>query len=162
MKRLHIHVKVTDLTQSIDFYNALFNTSATVVKSDYAKWMLDDPKVNFAISSGHAQTGVEHLGIQAEDEGELQGIYANMKNAKGKILEEGETVCCYAKSQKSWITDPQGVNWEAFYTHGEATVYGEGEHARPAPEVMQQWKGNDAVDAQPVVKAPCCSPTCCP
>lgn len=156
MKRLHIHVRVNDLNESIDFYNALFSASATVVKSDYAKWMLENPKVNFAISSGHTKTGIEHLGIQAEDENGLQEIYANMKNAKGKILEEGEAVCCYAKSQKSWITDPQGVSWEAFYTHGNATVYGEGKNARPAPEAMEQWKGNDAIDAQPINKNACC------
>ena len=161
MKRLHIHVRVDNLTESIDFYNALFNTSASVVKSDYAKWMLEDPKVNFAISAGHSKSGIEHLGIQADNEGELNEIYANMKNAKGKILEEGETVCCYAKSQKSWITDPQGVSWEAFYTHGNATIYGTGEHARPAPETMEQWQGNDAIDAQAVEQSACCGPSCC-
>ena len=161
MKRLHIHVRVNDLNESIDFYNALFNTTASVVKSDYAKWMLEDPRVNFAISTGHSQSGIEHLGIQAENEGELKEVYAHMENAKGKILEEGETVCCYAKSQKSWITDPQGINWEVFYTHGNATVYGEGDHARPAPEAMEQWQGNDAIDAKVEEKSPCCGPSCC-
>ena len=143
MKRFHIHVRVKNLEESIAFYNALFNQPATVVKPDYAKWMLDDPMINFAISTGHAENGIEHLGFQVESEDTLQEVYANMKNAKGKLFEEGACTCCYSKSQKSWITDPQGVDWEVFYTHGTATVYGEGINAKPAPEVMEQWSGND-------------------
>jgi len=134
------------LGESINFYNALFNTQPSVEKEDYAKWMLDDPKVNFAISSGHAESGIEHLGIQTASTEELQEVYGNMENAKGKILEEGECTCCYSKSQKSWITDPQGVDWEAFYTYGTTTVYGEGRNAKPAPETMMKWQGNDAVE----------------
>lgn len=149
MKRFHVHLRVKNLEESINFYNALFGTSATTVKADYAKWMLKDPQVNFAISTGHSETGIEHLGLQVSSSEELQSVYSNMELAKGKIFEEGECTCCYAKSQKSWITDPQGVDWEAFYTHGSATVYGEGINARPAPEVMDQWKGNDAINATP-------------
>ncbi|WP_218937556.1 MULTISPECIES: VOC family protein [Antarcticibacterium] len=143
MKRFHVHVRVKDLNDSVAFYNALFDTPATILKSDYAKWMLEDPHINFAISSGHNQNGIEHLGLQTETEQELLEVYRNLQNAKGTVREEGECTCCYSKSQKSWITDPQGVDWEAFYTHGSATVYGEGENARPAPEVMEQWTGND-------------------
>lgn len=148
MKRFHVHVRVKNLEDSVNFYNALFQTNATIVKEDYAKWMMDDPHINFAISTGHAETGIEHLGLQVESSDELQEVYANMEQAKGVVFEEGECTCCYSKSQKSWITDPQGVDWEAFYTHGKATVYGEGDHARPAPEVMEKWTGNDGVDAK--------------
>ena len=147
MKTFHVHVRVKDLKDSIEFYNALFNSPPTLVKADYAKWVLKDPRINFAISTGHAEKGIEHLGLQTDNEAELKEIYANMQQAKGTIREEGACTCCYSKSQKSWITDPQGVDWEAFYTYGSATVYGEGINARPAPEVMEQWTGNDAKDA---------------
>jgi catechol 2,3-dioxygenase-like lactoylglutathione lyase family enzyme len=126
MKRLHIHVGVSDLENSVRFYSTLFAAPPTVAKADYAKWMLDDPRVNFAISSdGHAARGIEHLGIQAEDAGELGEVYARLKAADRPVVEEGATTCCYAKSEKSWIADPDGVMWEAFHTSGEATVYGD-------------------------------------
>lgn len=126
MKRLHVHVGVESLDRSIAFYSTLFGTEPTVVKSDYAKWLLDDPRVNFAISSGqHAAKGIEHLGIQAENESELAEVYGRLKAADRPIVEEGATTCCYAQSEKSWIADPDGVVWEAFLTSGEATVYGE-------------------------------------
>jgi catechol 2,3-dioxygenase-like lactoylglutathione lyase family enzyme len=126
MKRLHVHVGVNDLDHSIGFYSTLFGAGPTVKKADYAKWMLDDPRVNFAISSGHhAARGIEHLGIQAEDEAELAEVYGRLKAADQPVLEEGATTCCYAKSEKSWIADPDGIVWEAFLTNGEATVYGD-------------------------------------
>lgn len=159
MKKFHVHVKVKDLQDSISFYTALFNTSPSVEKTDYAKWMLWEPGINFAISSGHEETGIEHLGLQVDSADELQEVYENMENAKGKIRNEGESTCCYSKSQKSWITDPQGVDWEAFYTHGEATVYGEGVNARPSPENMEQWTGNDSKKA--VIQEPKSSVECC-
>ena len=124
MKRLHVHVGVDDLDQSIRFYSTLFAAKPTVTKHDYAKWMLDDPRVNFAISSGNARTGVEHLGIQVDEPGELADVYARLEAADRPIIAEGATTCCYAKSEKSWIADPDGVLWEAFHTHGEATTYG--------------------------------------
>lgn len=125
MKRLHVHVGVEDLDQSIRFYSTLFASEPAVVKPDYAKWMLDDPRVNFAISaSGHAAKGIEHLGIQVENQDELAEVYSRLTAADRPVLEEGATTCCYAKSEKSWIADPQGVVWEAFYTSGEATDYG--------------------------------------
>ena len=126
MKRLHVHVGVSDLGRSIGFYSTLFATQPTVVKDDYAKWMLDDPRVNFAISSGnHARKGIEHLGIQVENTNELSEVYGRLKAAARPVLDEGATTCCYAKSEKSWIADPDGVVWEAFHTQGEATVYGD-------------------------------------
>lgn len=126
MKRLHVHVGVSDLHQSIGFYSTLFAAEPSVVKDDYAKWMLDDPRVNFAISSGnHARKGIEHLGIQTESTDELSEVYGRLKAADRPVLDEGTTTCCYAKSEKSWIADPDGVVWEAFHTNGEATVYGD-------------------------------------
>ena len=127
MKRFHVHVGVNDLDHSIGFYSTLFGARPTVRKADYAKWMLDDPRVNCAISSGHhAARGIEHLGIQAEDETELAEVYGRLKAADRPVLEEGATTCCYARSEKSWIADPDGIVWEAFLTNGEATVYGDG------------------------------------
>ena len=126
MKRLHVHVGVADLDQSIHFYSTLFAAEPSVVKADYAKWMLDDPRVNFAISAGkHAAKGIEHLGLQAESVDELGEVYGRLKAAEQPVLEEGRTTCCYAKSEKSWIADPDGVVWEAFFTDGAATTYGD-------------------------------------
>lgn len=126
MKRLHVHVGVEDLDRSIAFYSTLFGAAPTVAKGDYAKWMLDDPRVNFAISSGnHAAKGIEHLGIQAESRTELAEVYGRLQAAGRPVLEEGATTCCYAKSEKSWIADPDGIVWEAFLTNGDATVYGD-------------------------------------
>ena len=126
MKRFHVHVGVSNLDQSIAFYSSLFGAEPSVTKADYAKWMLDDPRVNFAISAEHhAAKGIEHLGIQAEDEGELADVYGRLQAAGRPVLEEGATTCCYAKSEKSWISDPDGVVWEAFHTNGEATFYGD-------------------------------------
>ena len=126
MKRLHVHVGVADLSTSIGFYSTLFGAEPTVTKDDYAKWMLEDPRVNFAISSGnHAAKGIEHLGIQAGDEEELAEVYDRLKAADRPVLAEGATTCCYARSEKSWIADPDGIVWEAFLTRGEATVYGD-------------------------------------
>src|SRR5256886_182007 len=127
MKRLHVHVAVDDLAQSIRFYSTLFAAEPTVVKDDYAKWMLEDPRVNFAISKlGNRGSGVSHLGIQAEDEAELAEVYDRLARAERPIVEAKAATCCYAKSDKQWIADPQGVPWETFFTYGEATVYGEG------------------------------------
>lgn len=124
MKRMHIHVSVSDLEASIRFYSTLFAAEPTVRKVDYAKWMLEDPRVNFAISQRGVAAGIEHLGIQVEDGAELQEVYARLKRADRPILEEGKTTCCYAESEKSWIEDPQGVQWETFLATGESTVYG--------------------------------------
>ena len=126
MKRMHVHVSVDDLDRSIGFYSALFATQPAVVKPDYAKWMLDDPRVNFAISTRGKQPGLDHLGIQVESKGELSDVYARLRQAGGTVLEQGETTCCYAKSEKSWIEDPSGISWETFFTTGESTDYGIG------------------------------------
>jgi catechol 2,3-dioxygenase-like lactoylglutathione lyase family enzyme len=124
MKRMHVHVSVKEIEPAVGFYSALFAARPAVVKDDYAKWMLDDPRVNFAISTRGREPGLDHLGIQVESTGELQEVYARLRDAGGAILEQGQTTCCYAKSEKSWIGDPAGISWEAFHTTGEATDYG--------------------------------------
>jgi predicted enzyme related to lactoylglutathione lyase len=132
MKRIHVHVAVEDLRYSIGFYSALFATQPAVIKTDYAKWMLDDPRVNFAISTRGRQPGLDHLGIQVEDKEELQEVYARLQKAGGSVIEQGQTSCCYAKSEKSWIDDPAGIAWETFLTTGESTKYGDGTGERDA------------------------------
>lgn len=124
MKRFHVHVAVDDIGRSIAFYTTLFGVAPTMRKPDYAKWMLDDPRVNFAISQRGATAGIDHLGIQVEDAAELAEVADRLAFARSPVLEEKATTCCYAKSDKQWIADPQGVAWETFLTHGEATVYG--------------------------------------
>src|SRR5215470_5451769 len=124
MKRIHVHIGVEDLPTAIRFYSALFATEPTVVKPDYAKWMLNDPRVNFAISTRGKRPGLDHLGIQVESKDELGDVYARLRQAGGAIIEQGQTTCCYAKSEKSWIDDPAGISWETFLTTGESTDYG--------------------------------------
>jgi catechol 2,3-dioxygenase-like lactoylglutathione lyase family enzyme len=141
MKRLHVHVSVNDLNESVRFYQELFAAEPVVLTSDYAKWMLEDPRVNFAISHRGGASGIRHLGLQVEDRNELAEVYGRLKRAAGPVLEEGATTCCYAKSEKSWIADPQGIQWETFHTTGEATVYG----SDPAPE-------------KAATASPCCIP----
>jgi catechol 2,3-dioxygenase-like lactoylglutathione lyase family enzyme len=126
MKRLHVHVRVDDLDRSIAFYSTLFDAEPAVLKPDYAKWMVEDPRINFAISTGSCCTkGIEHLGIQAESAEELHEVYGRLREARRPVLDEGATICCYANSEKRWVTDPDGIAWEAFHTTGEATVYGD-------------------------------------
>ena len=162
MKRLHVHVGVEDLAQSIRFYSTLFATEPTVVKKDYAKWMLEDPRVNFAISTVSGHIGVSHLGIQAEDETELADVYDRLSRAERPIVEAKATTCCYARSDKQWIADPQGVPWETFLTYGEATIYGEGS-LRKLREVSAC--GCEPPSAELMAKAAaaeaCCAPSCC-
>jgi catechol 2,3-dioxygenase-like lactoylglutathione lyase family enzyme len=124
MKRMHVHVSVDNIEKAVGFYSALFATKPAVVKHDYAKWMLDDPHVNFAISSRGGSPGLDHLGIQVESEDELQDVYSRLRGAGQNVVEEGKTTCCYAKSEKSWVDDPAGIPWETFFTTGESTNYG--------------------------------------
>ena len=157
MKRLHVHVGVNDLDQSIAFYSTLFGAQPTVTKPDYAKWMLEDPRVNFAISAGHhAAKGIEHLGIQVESNDELTDVYGRLKAADRPVLEEGATTCCYAKSEKSWISDPDGVVWEAFYTDGEATDYGDS----PDLGAVSPNASNDTCCAPAMAAAPSSNASC--
>lgn len=146
MKRLHVHVAVTDLDASIRFYSQLFAAAPTVHKSDYAKWMLEDPRVNFAISRRGVEAGVQELGIQVESRAELEDMYDRLKCIEGVAREAGPTTCCYAQSEKSWVDDPQGQPWEIFLTTGASPVY-----------------GSDPVRADQGMAAGsvCCAPTCC-
>ena len=125
MKRFHVHVAVADLEQSIQFYSTFFNTQPTVKKEDYAKWMLDDPRINFAISTRGREPGLDHLGIQVEHSDDLKEISLRLKAAQQPVLEQEQTTCCYAKADKAWVHDPQGIAWESFYTTDTATTYGE-------------------------------------
>jgi catechol 2,3-dioxygenase-like lactoylglutathione lyase family enzyme len=131
MKRLHLHVSVPDIDQAVAFYSILFDAAPAVIKTDYAKWMLEDPRVNLAISSRARAVGVDHVGIQVDSAAELGELAGRLKAAGAHTIEQEATTCCYAKSDKSWVTDPAGVRWESFYTHGDATAYGEDE-ALPA------------------------------
>lgn len=124
MKRLHVNVAVADLGKSILFYTALFDEHPTVSKEDYAKWMLDDPRINFAITTRADRKGIDHLGIQVESIDELNDIHRRLKATDAPVLEQGETTCCYAKSEKNWMFDPEGVPWETFFSKGESPVYG--------------------------------------
>jgi len=145
MKRLHVHVSVKDLAVSMRFYSQLFGADPIVRKPDYAKWMLEDPRVNFAISQRDGKSGVQHLGIQVEDRVELAEVSERLRGAGQPVIDEGKTTCCYAHSEKSWIDDPQGVQWETFLTTGESTVYGTDEN-RPK--------------AEKAAKPACCAPGC--
>jgi catechol 2,3-dioxygenase-like lactoylglutathione lyase family enzyme len=146
MKRLHVHVSVKDLEASVRFYSQLFAADPAVREPDYAKWMLEDPRVNFAISRRDGRPGVQHLGIQVENSVELAQVYQRLRRTGRPVIEEGETTCCYAHGEKSWIEDPQGVQWETFLTTGESTVY-----------------GTDAIrpKSQKHTETVCCAPSCC-
>ncbi len=123
MKRLHIHVGVENLDQSIRFYSALFGAEPVKTKPDYAKWMIDNPHVNFAISTRTGETGVNHLGIQVDEESELTELRERLAKADMSVVNEGETVCCYARSDKSWVHDPAGIPWEAYRTMEDAEIF---------------------------------------
>jgi len=160
MKRFHIHVAVADLTASIRFYSALFAAEPTVVKSDYAKWMLEDPRVNFAISQRGATPGLDHLGVQVENEAELAEMHGRLENAALPVDVQIGTACCYANSNKYWTVDPQGLAWEAYHTLNEIPVFGEERDAQtdaPASEVAA-WR---APSSGKPVGIPVRSSSCC-
>lgn len=124
MSRFHIHIAVEDLRKSVDFYSAMFGAEPTVAKPDYAKWRLEDPRINFAISTRGSKPGLDHVGLQAENETELADLRARLDAAGIQGLEQTATTCCYAKSDKYWAVDPQGIAWETFHTLGEAAMFG--------------------------------------
>ncbi len=145
MKRFHVHVSVADLDKNIRFYSGMFGAPPTVVKPDYAKWMLEDPRINFAISQRGNAPGVNHLGLQVDSDEELKGLRADAASADVAVLDQANASCCYAKSDKYWVTDPQGVAWETFHTLGSVPTFGD--------------------DAEPAAAAVCCTPAassaCC-
>jgi catechol 2,3-dioxygenase-like lactoylglutathione lyase family enzyme len=139
MKRMHIHISVDDLNKSIHFYSALFGNGPTVAKPDYAKWMLDDPLVNFAISQRGAKTGLDHIGIQTDSDAELTEIKSRLDQAELSTLTQDGTTCCYAKSDKHWVIDPTGIAWETYHTLDSAPTF------------------NDATEQ--ASESACCAPT---
>lgn len=152
MKRLHLHVAVDDLATSIRFYSTLFGAGPSVVKDDYAKWMLEDPRVNFAISSRAAASGLDHLGIQVDTAEELQDLAGRLQAAGEVTRDQTAATCCYARSDKAWVNDPSGLSWETFYTFGDAPVYGEDAAPSAAPKAACCAP---AVEAKPAAKAGC-------
>jgi len=153
MKRLHVNLAVSDIQASTAFYTSLFNAQPTLLKEDYAKWMLDDPRVNFAITSRGSNKGIDHLGIQVEDEVELDEVYTRLKSAGARVVEQGETTCCYAQSEKNWIFDPEGIPWETFLTRGQSPVYGSHESGSA--------KNESACCTRPEVPADRSRSSCC-
>jgi len=145
MKRFHVHVAVEDLAQSTRFYSALFGAQPSVEKSDYAKWMLDDPRINFAISQRGSAPGLNHLGFQVDSEDELAALQTQHHKAQLTVLNEGKTTCCYAESEKHWVTDPQGIPWEMYRTMGEA----------------QTFNGEPELAPVAAKERTCCAPSCC-
>ena len=134
MKRLHLHVTVEDLSQSVRFYETLFGAPPSVLKPDYAKWMLEDPRVNLAITQRGGPVGVDHVGVQADTAEELAEISERLKAAGEATVDQVGASCCYAKSDKTWVSDPSGVRWETFFTFGEVTTYGEDVRPRTEPK----------------------------
>jgi len=145
MKRFHAHLRVDDLESSVRFYSTLFGSQPTVLKTDYAKWMLDDPRVNFAVTAGSTSTGLDHLGLQVESDEDLAAIAGRLNTAGQSVLKQENAACCYARGNKGWVSDPSGISWETFHTFGENTVY-----------------GNDLAPRPPAARAPdseaCCAP----
>ena len=148
MKRFHVHISVDSIEASVKFYNTLFGQAASVQKSDYAKWMLDDPRINFAISQRGAKAGLDHFGLQLDSQDDLHAMTAQLSSAGLAVADEGETTCCYAKSDKGWVHDPQGIAWESFVTMGEATTYG--------------YEPSQDANATTTPAAACCAPVAKP
>jgi catechol 2,3-dioxygenase-like lactoylglutathione lyase family enzyme len=144
MKRFHAHVRVDDLQTSVRFYSTLFGTEPAVLKSDYAKWMLDDPRVNFAITAGSKSTGLDHLGLQVESDEDLATIAGRLNAAGQTVVKQEDASCCYARGNKGWVSDPSGISWETFHTIGESTVYG----SDVAPRLTKQVSDTES----------CCTP----
>jgi hypothetical protein len=152
MKRFHVHLHVTDLAHSIAFYSKLFAAQPTRVETDYAKWMLEDPRINFAISTRGQKPGLNHLGFQVDDASELADLKTRAQSADMALLDEGNTTCCYARSEKHWVTDPQGIAWEHFHTLENIPVFNE--HAAPGGCCTPAGAGGTA--------SSCCSPAPAP
>lgn len=155
MKRFHVHVSVDNLEENIRFYSTVFGMQPTVSKPDYAKWMVDDPRINFALSRRGVKTGLDHLGIQVESDGELAALREQVGKADIAAVDQSDATCCYARSDKYWITDPQGIAWETFHTLDSVPVYGERKSPVPSD------KGSCCAPApaetvQPAEKAACC------
>jgi catechol 2,3-dioxygenase-like lactoylglutathione lyase family enzyme len=145
MKRFHAHIRVEDLESSVRFYSTLFGTEPAVLKADYAKWMLDDPRVNFAITSGSTSMGLDHLGLQVDSDEDLEILARRLDAAGQSIVKQDNAACCYARGNKGWVSDPSGISWETFHTFAESTEYGNDIAPRPAAAELQE-------------SAACCTP----
>jgi catechol 2,3-dioxygenase-like lactoylglutathione lyase family enzyme len=162
MKRFHVHVAVDDLSESIGFYSALFGAGPGVREFDYAKWMLEDPKVNFAISSRGRAAGINHLGIQVDSAAELAGMKTQLESADRALVEQSAVACCYARSDKYWVTDPAGIAWEAFHSLGTVPVYGEGDRVDASeggcciPLAVETGASSCCIPSQDQSQAACC------
>jgi|SRR5450755_4374357 catechol 2,3-dioxygenase-like lactoylglutathione lyase family enzyme len=155
MKRFHAHVMVDDLQSSVHFYSTLFGTAPAVLKSDYAKWMIDDPPVNFAVTAGSTAPGLDHLGLQVDSDEDL-AIIARRFDTAGQSVEKQENAsCCYARGNKGWVSDPSGISWETFHTLGESTVYGD--DVAPRPAVSKSQEGEVCCTPVPSSTSACCS-----
>lgn len=169
MKRFHVHVAVDDLAQSTRFYSALFGAGPSVEKPDYAKWMLDDPRINFAISHRGSKRGVNHLGFQVDTDEELTSLQKQHEAAELSVFNEGNTQCCYAQSKKHWLTDPQGIAWEMYHSMGEVKTYNGSDDAETSGEDKRACcspEANAAATPETVAKQAAttakCSTACCP
>lgn len=158
MKRFHVHAHVDNLAQSVAFYEKLFGAAPTRLEADYAKWMLDDPRINFAISTRGGRPGIDHLGIQADTPEELAELKARAQAADAPVLDEGSTSCCYARSDKHWITDPQGIAWEQFQTLADIPTFSATQAA--VPQAGSCCPG-DAPRGKPVAIAVKPAGSCC-
>jgi catechol 2,3-dioxygenase-like lactoylglutathione lyase family enzyme len=156
MKRFHVHLHVQDLQASIAFYSRLFSAHPSRVESDYAKWMLEDPRVNFAISTRGSKPGLDHLGFQADSAEELADMKAAAQGADMALLDEGETTCCYAKSEKHWVTDPQGVAWEHFHTLANIPVFTQGGSDETSPACCAPTEPTAELSS---ATSACCAPS---
>ena len=157
MKRFHVHVAVDDLDANVRFYSTVFGAQPAVQKPDYAKWMLEDPRLNFAISQRGAKAGVDHLGFQVDTDDELTGLRKQVADAEIAALDQPDATCCYARSEKYWITDPQGIAWETYHTLGEAEIYGaETKKAEEGSACCSPRPQEIRVTAPQTTKAKCC------
>lgn len=162
MKRFHVHAHVENLTASVGFYSKLFGAEPARLEADYAKWMLEDPRINFAISTRGGKPGVDHLGFQTDDEAELVELKERAKAADMALLDEGATSCCYANSTKHWITDPQGIAWEHFHTLGDIPVFSQKTQTAGGTDPQATAKACCAVEAaEPAAAVPARQASCC-
>ena len=154
MKRFHAHVRVDDLASSVRFYSTLFGTGPAVLKADYAKWMLDDPRVNFAITAGSGSVGLDHLGLEVESDEDLAILAKRLETAGQSMVKQKNAACCYARGNKGWVSDPSGISWETFHTSGENTVYGNDIAPRIAASELR--KADSCCAPAPAPASECC------
>ena len=163
MKRFHIHVGVKNLNESIQFYSTVFGQKPSKVKEDYAKWMLEDPRINFAISTRANIIGVDHLGLQVDEELELSAILDRLKNADLGVYDEGTTTCCYAESSKAWVKDPSGIAWEAYHTMADAELFNENSESKAnaccVPSSIKVEASSCCPPAPAKEESSCCAPS---